>query len=294
MIDLKEQLVNLQGNLKFTANAIVEGFISGQHKSPYHGFSVEFSDYKPYSNGDSINLLDWKVYSKTDRYYIKRYEDETNVRAYFLLDISNSMSFTSHNLKKIDYAKLLVASLVNLSLKQRDATGLVTFNHSIVDYLPAKSSSIWFNRILQILEKVKCSDSTNLSEVIFSFSSMLKKRSLVIIITDFFDDIEAINKALNFLKFNNHHCILFHIFDEKEIDFSYNGEYKLIDLENSESMLVSPHTIRKDYLDKVNMFHVKLKEIVENLHFEYFQINTLTSVEMSLKDFLFARYKRYH
>lgn len=293
MNNIKQYISEVNRNLKFTANAIVEGFISGLHQSPYHGFSVEFSDHKSYTDGDPVSLIDWKLFSKTDRYYIKRYEEETNVRTYFLMDCSKSMSYVSHETSKIDYAKLLTASLINLSLRQRDATGLSLFNDKIVSSLPAKSKSIWLNQCLTSLEKITCEGVTDISNVIFKFSEHIKKRSLVVIVTDFLDDTESLLKALNFLKFNRHHCILFHIIDPSEMEFLFKGESDFIDLETSEVLKVSPWIIRKEYLEKFGMFHVKLKEMIEKLNFEYCQINTNTPIENSLKVFLSNRMNRF-
>ncbi|MCL1827370.1 MAG: DUF58 domain-containing protein, partial [Candidatus Cloacimonetes bacterium] len=206
MNDLLKEVENVSRDLKFTANAIVEGFISGLHQSPYHGFSVEFSEHKAYSDGESISLVDWKLYSKTDKYFTKRFEDETNVRTYFLLDCSKSMSFVSGKTSKIDYAKLLTACLINLSLRQRDATGLTLFNETIIHTLPAKSKSIWLNQCLVTLKDAECNGTTNIAETLTRFNDRIKKRSLIVLLTDFLDDTEEIYRALNCLKFNRHHC----------------------------------------------------------------------------------------
>ena len=291
MISLKEHIANQNKNLKFTANAIVEGFISGLHKSPYHGFSVEFSEHKPYSEGDPIALIDWKIYSKTDKYFIKRYQEETNVRVYFLIDCSMSMKFYSQEIKKIDYAKLLAASLINLSLKQRDATGLTLFSDKIIATLPAKSKTIWLNQCLMQLENIQCQGETNIADAIFKFSEKIQKRSLIVIITDFLDDTTQTIKALNYLKFNKHHCILFHIIDPAEKEFNFKGETDFIDLETNEKIKLSPQMIKKEYLQKYNMFLEKHKEIVQKLKFEYALINTKTPIENSLKNFLAHRTK---
>ena len=288
-MNIKKVIDETSLSLKFYANAIVEGFIAGQHKSPYHGFSVEFSDHKAYSRGDPVDLIDWKLFSRTDKYYTKRYEAETNVRTYFLLDCSNSMSFKSNNITKIEYAKLLVACLINLSLRQRDATGLSLFNESLITSIPAKSKSNWLNQCLGILEHIKCSGETDISNAIFTLGETIKKRSLVVIITDFLDDIERLTKALNYLKFNKHHCVLLHIVDETEKSFNYKGESDFIDLETREVLKVSPWIIKKEYLERYEMFHVKLKRIIEDLKYEYCQINTKTPIIDSLKLFLLNR-----
>ena len=255
---LKQKIVEINKNLKFTANAIVEGFISGLHKSPYHGFSVEFSDHKAYSVGEPVSLIDWRLYSRTDRYYIKRYEEETNVRTYFLLDCSNSMNFYSNEVKKIDYARLFTACLINLSLRQRDATGLALFNDKIISSLPAKSKNIWLNQCLTTLDNLSCSGDTDISNTIIKFSENIKKRSLIVIITDFLDDVDKLTMALNYLKFNKHHCVVFHIVDEAEMRFDFKSEADFIDLETDEVLKVSPWLLKKEYIEKFSMFHVKL------------------------------------
>jgi len=282
-----QQYINeINKNLKFTANAIVEGYISGLHKSPYHGFSVEFSDHKAYSNGDSVSLIDWKIFCKTERYYIKRYEEETNVRTYFLVDCSHSMSFYSNDIRKIDYAKLFTACLLNISLRQRDATGLALFNDKIINSLPAKSKNIWLNQCLLNLERIKCEGETKISESIYKITEKIKQRSLIVIITDFLDNIEELQKTLNFLKFNRHHCVLFHIIDPAEYEFNFKDETNFIDLETNETIKISPWAFRKEYLNRFNTFHVKLKKMIEQLNFEYSQIKTNTPIINSLKTFL--------
>ncbi|MCL2064400.1 MAG: DUF58 domain-containing protein [Candidatus Cloacimonetes bacterium] len=288
---IEQYISEINRNLKFTANAIVEGFISGLHKSPYHGFSVEFSDHKAYSSGDSVSLIDWKLYSRTERYYIKRYEEETNVRTYFLLDCSQSMNYYSRDIKKIDYARLFTACLINLSLRQRDATGLVLFNDNIISSIPAKSKNIWLNQCLTTLEHINCQGETNIADTVFKFSENIKKRSLIVIITDFLDDIEKIQKTLNYLKFNRHHCILFQIIDQAEREFLFKDEADFIDLETGEVLKVSPWILRKEYLNRFDMFNQKLKKIIEQLDFEYCQINTNTPIINSLKLFLQNRNK---
>ena len=289
MNDLALNVENINRNLKFTANAIVEGFISGLHQSPYHGFSVEFSDHKAYTDGDPVSLIDWKLYSKTDKYFVKRYEDETNVRTYFLLDCSKSMSFLSGKVSKIDYAKMLTACLINLSLRQRDATGLVLFNDKIISSLPAKSKSTWLNQCLITLQNINCYGTTNLPETIFKFNEQIKKRSLIVIITDFLDNSDELIKALNYLRFDRHHCILFHIIDSQEQEFNFKDEIDFIDLETDEVMNVSPWMIRKEYLNKFLNFSQKHKEMIEKLKFEYVQIRTDTPIENNLKLFLTNR-----
>jgi len=292
MIDIREYLDNLNRKLKFIANAIVEGFISGIHQSPYHGFSVEFSDHKGYSEGDPVSLIDWKLYSKTDRYYIKRFEEETNVRTCFLLDCSKSMEFTSQEIKKIDYARLLIACLITLSLNQRDATGLTLFSDHIISSLPPKSKTIWLNHCLNTLVNIQCEGQTNIANAIIRTSDKISKRSLIVVVTDCLDDTDNLLKALNYLKFNRHQCILFHLVDPKEMFFDFKDEADFIDMETNEIIRLSPWSIKKSYKDKWEMFHVKHREMINKLKFEYCMINTSTPIDSSLKVFLAQRNKR--
>jgi uncharacterized protein (DUF58 family) len=289
MKEIHEYIAGLHKNLKFTANAIVEGFIAGLHQSPYHGFSVEFSDHKAYSDGDSVGLIDWKLYSKTDRYYIKRYEEETNVRAYFLLDCSASMGFHSGDIKKIDYAKLLTACLINLSLNQRDATSLTLFNENIISTIPAKSRSTWLNQCLTMLTQARCSGYTNISNTIFTIGQKVGKRSLFVIITDALDDTDKLKEAMNYLKFQQHHCILFHILDPKEETLSYQNESEFVDIETEEVIKIAPWMIKKEYMEKVKMFLVKHQEMMLKLKFEYAQITTTSPLVQALKLYLINR-----
>ena len=292
MISVRECIKDINRSLKFTANAVVEGFITGLHQSPYHGFSVEFSDHKAYTDGDDVALIDWKLFGKTDRYYIKRFEDETNVRTYFLLDCSESMKYKSNEISKIDYARLLCATFINLSLKQRDATGLTLFNDKIISSLPAKTKLMWLDQCLMKLDNIKCEGQTNISEALFKFGEKIKKRSFVVIITDFLDDIDKLQRALNYLNFNRHHCVLFHIVDNDELSFDFKEEADFIDIENNETIKISPWILKKEYLERFEMFHMKLKMIIEKLQFEYCQINTNTPLDLSLKAFLKNRAKR--
>jgi len=292
MIDIRDYITNFNNKLKFTANAIVEGFISGLHQSPYHGFSVEFSDHKAYSEGEPVSMIDWKLYSKTDRYYIKRFEEETNVRTCFLLDCSNSMGYTSQEIKKIDYARLLAACLIHLSLSQRDATGLTLFNDSIMATLPPKSKTIWLNQCLHLLMNIQCEGHTNISNAIMKSCDSIKKRSLIVIITDCLDNSDNLSKALNYLKFNKHHCILFQLVDPQEMQFNFKEESDFIDMETDEVIRLSPWKIKKEYIERRELFHMKHREMMQRLHFEYCLINTATPIENSLKVFLSNRNRR--
>jgi len=292
MIDIKNYITSFNSRLKFTANAIVEGFISGLHQSPYHGFSVEFSDHKAYSEGDPVSMIDWKLYSKTDRYYIKRFEEETNVRTVFLLDCSNSMAFTSQDIKKIDYARLLTACLIHLSLSQRDATGLTLFSDKTIATLPPKSKTIWLNQCLNLLSNIECEGQTDIASALMKCCDNIKKRSLIVVVTDCLDNSESLGKALNYLKFNKHHCILFHIVDPQEMMFNYKEESDFIDMETDEMIRLSPWKVKREYLAKREMFHVKHREMMQRLNFEYCLINTATPIETSLKMFLFNRNSR--
>ena len=228
-IDLKKYLqpkvLSTINNLEFLAKLIVEGFITGLHKSPFHGFSVEFSQHRPYMQGDSLRYVDWKVFARSDRYYIKQFEEETNLRCYLLFDVSKSMTYSSGELTKLHYGSVLTASLAYLMLKQRDATGLVMFDEIIQQILPAKSVPVYIKDIIHALNIVKPGIDTNITNALHTIAEKIKRRGLVILISDLLDDPESILSGMKHLRYNNHEIIVFHIMDDQEIDFDFKGEF---------------------------------------------------------------------
>ena len=220
------------GNLELIAKFVVEGFISGLHKSPYHGFSVEFAQYRQYMPGDDIKHLDWKAYGRTNRYYIKQFEEETNLNCYLFLDTSESMTYGSGDLTKLQYASYLIASIAYFMAKQRDAVGFAYFDAKLHEYLPARSSPAHLHAILLTLERLKTDKLTRMGEPIHQIAERLTKRGLVILISDLYEENpDTVVNALEHLRYDGHEVIVFHILDHQELEFAFDRVARFVDAE---------------------------------------------------------------
>jgi uncharacterized protein (DUF58 family) len=287
-----EYLVSLD---KFTLRArfIVEGFMIGLHKSPYHGFSVEFSDHRQYNPGDPIPSIDWKVYAKTNRYYIKRYEEETNLKCYLLFDHSKSMDYTSGDIKKLDYAKAFSSALIYLMNSQRDAVGFLSYSDEITNYLPPRSMKSYTNLIFSHLYNLQAEAKTNTAEALHHLADRIKKRGLVIIISDLIDEPEKIILGLQHFRHQKHEVILFHIQDLQEMEFDFKKETQFIDAESGEKIIVNPWQIKKDYQISYQESVNFLKHKCHELRIEYNPICTKTPFETALLQYLIKRARLY-
>ena len=292
MIDFfSETFRNNLDKFNLRARLIVEGFMVGLHKSPYHGFSVEFSDHRQYNPGDPIKNIDWKVLGKTNKYYIKRFEEETNLRAYIMLDHSNSMSYSSGKVSKIEYAKAISSALAYLMIHQKDAVGFTSFTDEITEFLPPKAMRQYFNVINKSIFDLKTESKTNTAKILHSIADKIKKRSLIIIISDLLDDPESLIKGLQHFRHNHHEVILFHIIDDQEIEFEFNRETEFIDSETNEKIVVNPWQIQNEYKTELDKFHTFIKEKCWNSKIEYNPINTKTPFEKVLLEYLIKRSK---
>lgn len=289
-IDYSDIFYNVEKFKLYTKN-IVHGYITGIHKSPFHGFSVEFSDHRPYNTGDSIDHVDWKLFAKTNKYFIKRYEDETNVPVYVVIDHSNSMNFQSDSktLDKLSYSKIIAATLAYLALSQRDAIGLFTVNDTITSFLPAKSKQNWLDQFIQNLNTTSNEGNTSLSNCLHNITEKIKKRNCVIIISDFLEDLNDICSALNHLKHNMNDVILVNVNDLKELDFKYNSALEIYDLESNEMLKVNSLDIRKEYLEKVTEHYKQLQNEALKLNYEYVEFITDKDYTKILTAFLNKR-----
>ncbi|MFT4033923.1 MAG: DUF58 domain-containing protein [Siphonobacter sp.] len=256
------------GNIEFLARQMVEGFITGLHKSPFHGFSVEFAEHRLYNTGESTRHVDWKVFGKTDRLYTKRYEEETNLRCHLLLDTSSSMYYPEKTHGKIVFSILASAALAFLLQKQRDAVSLSTFAEQIELQTQTRSTASHIHKIFlelqQLLEQPAPSRKTSAAEVIHQLAEQIHRRSLVIIFSDMFDDIEHADKlfsALQHLKHNRHEVLLFHVTDratEEEFDFE-ERPYEFVDLETGERVRVQPGQVKEYYRESIKKFYYELR-----------------------------------
>ena len=239
--------------LEIKARVVVEGFLSGLHFSPHHGQSLEFSEHLPYSPGDSLHLVDWKVYGRTERLYLKKFHEETNMRVYFLLDVSNSMGY-GKPVSKVEYSKVLIASLSYLLLDQNDAVGLTPFNVGLLSFLPPVARRDYIHRLVSKLETIKTGGKTDIMQVLDSFSRLIKKRSLIIIVSDFLDEPARFFKPIRGFVRSRNEIILLQVLHPDEIELSIRNTVYLRDLETGSRILVNPSAIRARYRTAFNRF----------------------------------------
>ena len=273
------------------ARLVVEGYIIGQHKSPYHGFSVEFAEHRAYGPGDEIRHVDWKLYGKTDRYYVKQYEEETNLKAYILLDTSRSMKYTSGTVTKLDYASYLSAALTYLMLNQQDGTGLILFDEKIQKFIPPRSTPSYLNTILKNLEKPTFGSDTDIGLVLHEIAERIKKRGLVILISDLMDDQEAVLSGLKHFRHNKQEVILFHILDRKELDFKFNTRTRFKDMESASQLTTEPWQIKSSYKKRIQRLQNDYKKKCREQLIDYVPLFTDQSLDIALNSYLNKRQK---
>lgn len=292
---LLPEVVSRLKNLELIARFIVEGFLVGLHKSPFHGFSVEFSEHRQYMPGDNIRDIDWKVYGRTDRYYIKQYEEETNLKANILLDISGSMGYTSHKITKLQYATYLAAAFSYLFLKQRDAVGLVLFSDKIHRYLPPKSTNSYIKFLLKELEKARPQPNpTAVSQTLHTMAEKIKRPGLVILLSEFlYEDAQKILEGLRHFRYYNHEVIVFNILDPNDRFFNFSDEATFVDLETNEELKTQPFLIRQNYQKLVEEFYAELKHECHNMRVDFQNVLTTESFDKALMRYLIKRKRLY-
>ena len=287
-----ESLSNLE-NLHIKAKKVVEGFIVGLHRSPYHGFSVEFSDHRPYGLGDEVRHIDWKLWGKTDRFFVKRYEEETNLKAHLLIDCSQSMSFGCNNINKLEYAKILGASLSYMLIKNQDAVGFYAFDSKVRKIIQPKSTKGHLNTILSEMVKLQAANKTNIAQAIHECADKTYKKGLVIVISDLLDDEHKILTSLKHLLYKGHEVIVFHILDNEEINLDFNERVKFIDLENKNSIIADARQLKKIYKQKISKFIDFYKENCFKKKIDYVNITTNQSLDVALSEYILKRKKLY-
>ena len=255
---LRPDVVSRLSSMEMRARLVVEGFITGLHKSPYHGFSVEFAEHRQYMPGDEIRRIDWKVLGRTDRYYIKQFEEETNLKDYLVLDRSRSMAFRGAGpVSKLQYASYLAAAFAYLLMKQQDAVGLLTYDEELRRYLPPHSTKTYLQTILSELEKLEAANATGTGRALNLVAERLQRRGLVMVFSDLFDDPEQVITALKHFRYNQHEVILFHILDPRERDFNFGRDAIFRDMESNEEMMTQPYQIQRAYQEaKIGRAHV--------------------------------------
>lgn len=279
--------------LDLIARLVVEGFITGLHRSPYHGFSVEFSEHRPYMPGDPLRDLDWKAYAKSDRLYIKQYEEETNLKAYILLDVSGSMDFQSGAaLSKFRYATSLAAALSYLILRQRDAVGLMLFRNIIESYVPPRSVQSHLNVLLKTIEQTTPGSDTDMAPTFHDLAERIARRGLVIVLSDLLDDPQEVLRGLRHFRHRGHEVVVFHLLDPREIDLDFDKETRFFDLEDPEQMLTTqPWLVRREYGQMVEEMVEAYRRGCAEARIDYALISTAMPFDVALSRYLVQRRK---
>ncbi|HYG73882.1 MAG TPA: DUF58 domain-containing protein [Planctomycetota bacterium] len=279
--------------LRLVARTVVQSFISGQHRSVYKGFSVEFAQHRQYVRGDELRHIDWKVFAKSDRIFVKQYEEETNLRATIVLDASGSMLYKGAGEQKFEYARKLAAALSYLMVGQCDSAGLVTFDTEVRSHIPARSTSGHLNTLLNVLSETEPRGETNLAPILQNLSAQLKRRGLVIILSDFFAPVEELTKALGHFHHKRHEVILFQILDPNEVTFPFDNVAEFRSLENSNIKLrLDAPRVRKLYLERLEKFTQKLRESCHRFHYDHVMLQTDSPYDAALSHYLMKRHER--
>ncbi len=278
--------------LDLLARLVVEGYISGLHKSPYHGFSVEFADHRKYVPGDDVKHIDWRVYAKSDRYYIKQYEEETNLRCTILLDISESMSYGSGEVTKQEYACFVAASLTYLLLQQQDSVGLATFDNEVRQFIPPKSTPGQLRLLLHEMDVISPERKTRMDLIFHDVAERIARRGMVLIISDFFDDPDRIMMGLRHFRHKKHEVVVFHVLDEYELSFPFDDMTMFEGLEQTGEVVTEPRSLRDTYVEEITTFTNAIKKGCRKHHIDYVQLSTDQHLDVALSAYLAARTTR--
>ena len=290
---LRPETVALLNSMSLRARLVVEGYIIGHHRSPYHGFSVEFAEHRSYGPGDEIKHIDWKLFGKTDRLYVKRYEEETNLRAHIILDTSKSMLYSSAEVSKLSYANSLAASLSYLMINQQDAVGIAKFSEKIDTFIPPKARPSHLNLILSQLDDKDSGNDTQIGMVLHELADRIKKRGMVILISDLLDKPENIMKGLKHFRHQNQEVIVFHIQDRKESEFDFDTRTKFFDMETGEEIITEPWHIRSNYNELISKLESNYKSNCRENLIDYVPLFTDQSLDIGITEYLKKRSKLF-
>jgi uncharacterized protein (DUF58 family) len=291
---LRPEVIRQVSRLDLRAKFIVEGFLSGLHASPYHGFSVEFSEHRKYVPGDDPKDIDWNIYAKTDKHYIKKFEAETNLNGYLVMDLSASMGYTHRQeLSKFEYAICLAAALGYLMIHQQDPVGLVTFDSQIRAFLPPKSKRSQLGAILGVLTQLKPTGETNLAACLHQLAGMIRSKSLVILFSDLLTDPQPVIHGLHHLRHKGNEVIIFHILDEAEVHFPFEGLIEFEDNESHDKLVLDAKGIRRDYLDELKNFMEHYARECFSANIDYVPVNTGLNFDKALMEYLLNRKRRF-
>ena len=289
---LDPQVLGSISSLDLLAKTVVDGFVAGLHRSPTFGFSQEFAEYRQYVPGDDLRHVDWNVYARTERIYLKRFKGETNSQTLVLLDASASMTYGSGKITKLDYARFMAASLVYLSSQQRDATGLITFDEDVNTYVPPSTRQGQLMRLLHAIESAEGGKRTDFVKPFVHFQEYLRRRGIVVVLSDFYSDPEQIIKVIEPLRYRGNEVIMFHVLDPQEIAPRFKDPVLLVDVEDDTAMEVSPEYARSEYREKMAQHRQKLADKAAAAGLEYVFMDTSQPLDVGLRNYLALRQRR--
>ncbi len=285
-------LASLQG-LDLQARMAVEGYVAGLHKSPYHGFSVEFAEHREYVPGDDLRHMDWKVWSKTDKWYLKQYEEETNLLTYLLLDTSESMAYaSSDNVTKLEYAKFIAAALAYLVLQQQDSVGLATFDDKVERYLRPSGQPSHLKDLFGLMNVSPAGEKTDTGVIFHDLAERFKRRGVVVVLSDLFDDPDRILAGLRHFRHRRHEVIVFHILDPAELDFPFRSTTLFKGLEGMPEILAEPAALRRAYQTEIQNFCTQIRKGCQGANIDYVQFRTDQTLDTALSRYLASRSMR--
>ncbi|MDR2705986.1 MAG: DUF58 domain-containing protein [Planctomycetaceae bacterium] len=287
---LKPEVIRTIKRLDLRAQFIIKGFMHGLHASPLHGFSVEFSEHRKYAQGDDPSDIDWLVYAKTEKYYVKKYEAETNLTGYLAIDSSRSMGYTyRQEMTKFDYSICLAAALAYLMIHQQDPVGLITFDETINQSLKPQSRRTQLGTILSLLSKLQPTGQTNIAASLMQLAAMLKRQSMIMVFSDLLGDADEILKSLHRLRHSGHDVILFHVLDEAETQFPFQGRVELVNPESDEKIHGGAETLKRGYLEALEEFRNRFRHDCSKTRIDYVELDTSVQFDKALIEYLTRR-----
>jgi len=288
---LDPELLAHINSLELLARAVVEGFMSGLHRSPYTGFSTEFTEYRQYNQGDDLRYLDWRLLGRTDRYFIKKYRADTNTQCHLLVDTSNSMKYSSgSSITKLQYAQFLAASIAYLLNRQQDSVGLVAFDKRVHTHVPARNRTGHMRTIFGHLSQLTAGEESNLSHSLHQLAEILNRRGIVVIVSDFYDHPDRLKEAFQHLRFKGHDLVAFHVLDQNELDFQFDEPVLLLeDSETQEQMPVLPDVVMNGYRERIRLHVEKMRQCAASNNVDYEMMTTKQPLDYALFSFLSRR-----
>ncbi len=286
---LDPAIVARLGTIDLKARTIVEGFLTGLHRSPYKGFSVEFAEYRQYLPGDDLATLDWKVYARSDRYFVKKYEEETNLACHLLLDVSASMGYGSGGITKLQYGSYLAGALAYLMNRQRDAFGLIAFDDRIASLVPASARTGHLRAVLLALERLKLGARTNVAKPLHDLAAAVRRRGLVVLVSDLLDDPEQVLEGLKHFRYRGTDVVVFQVLDPDELKFPFENTARFRDMETAAEVMAVPANVRKEYLDRMQAMIAHYRRELSLVGIDYCLLDTSQPLELGLMAYLMTR-----